>query len=579
MSTLLRGKIVRSQFFFSILLVSTILVISSCKKDDPEPPVEISFANDTQTVTEGNQITISIPLERAATEAGTIKIKLSGQAVYTEDYNTDPSGITGDFELEVPAGATSVSFLVATVNNDIYVGDKEIIFTLVDPTSNLAVGSRPTFKLTILEDESQAVANFKVSTGTIQENLTTGVTFEIQFSEAAKGPGTIVVSLASSNSTYGTNFSTLPAPNGNTITLPVGDGATSSSITVVPKDDSFFHENYVIIFEITSTTGSVKKGVTNKLTVTLQEDESPSFASFTITDGVVPEDQTSGVIVPIALSIPAAESGTITVSFSSTSAVYGSHFATSPAASGSNILLNVSKNDVSSQLTIFPIGNSVDNEDRVIFFTISSGTGVVRPGGSINYILTLKDNEPTLRTVLISFGRSTAPLVSGSITWNHLYSDTPDVGTTWTNLKRSDGVVTNLALIVDSYLSPQPNGKTTGINSGAFPDNALKEYWYVPGPNQGITRGFSILYMDNVVQYTFRMLGGTTLVSPDGKNTMTVSVLGESKSLVDVTNNVSEVLTWANKFPAASKATINLTDTDGGGICPINALEISWYED
>jgi hypothetical protein len=100
-----------------------------------------------------------------------------------------------------------------------------------------------------------------------------------------------------------------------------------------------------------------------------------------------------------------------------------------------------------------------------------------------------------------------------------------------------------------------------------------------PGPNQGITRGFSILQLDDAVAYTIKIHGGTTSVSADGKNTMTIAINGVLKVIEDVTNNVSQTLVWNNFNPTVSIFTVNLTDTDGGGICPINAMEISWYED
>jgi K+-transporting ATPase A subunit len=59
---------------------------------------------------------------------------------------------------------------------------------------------------------------------------------------------------------------------------------------------------------------------------------------------------------------------------------------------------------------------------------------------------------------------------------------------------------------------------------------------------------------------------------------MTVSINGDQKVLADVTNNVTQVLQWVNISPVASTLTFDLTDTNGGGICMINALEISWFE-
>lgn len=560
------------------VLLSILLVLASCGKDDPEPPVEVSFSADAQSVVEGNAVDITLQLERPAISAGTITVQLGGAAVYTEDYNTNPSGNTGSFEVAIAAGATTAKFTIATVNNDVYEGDNTITFTIANPTANFALGSRKLITLTIQEDESQAVANFQTSSASVSENSLEGITIQIPFTQPAKGAGTITISWASNNATYGNHFSTLPAVAANVITLTVPDNATGTSLTIVAKDDSFFHDNYVIVFDITATTGSVKAGVVKKLTVTIQEDENPSFASFPVTDGSISETNAAGIIVPIALSIPASETGTVTVSFTSATASYNTHFTTAPAASGNNIVINVAKGATAAELKIVPIDNAVDNPDRIIFFTISSGGGVVRPGGNISYVLTITDNEPTLKRVLISFGSASAPLITGADKWNHAYTNIPDAGATWSNLIQVDGTVTTFDLAINSPLIPQPLGTSTSINSGVFPDNAMKEYWYVPGPAQGISRSFSILQINNAVQYTIRVHGGTTFVSTDGKNTMTVAVNGDQKSLNDITNNVSQALQWTTISPIASTFTVTLTDTDGGGFCPINAMEISWYE-
>lgn len=562
-----------------IALIGCMISFQSCRKDDPDPPIQINFSSTSFAVSEGNQINVTLQLSRPATREGMVKIELAGDAAYTADYNTNPSGISGVIDVIFIEGATTHIITVATVNNEFYTGNRMVILTLQDPASGYLVGDTNETILTIEEDEGPAIANFQFSASSVLENAVSGLVMQIPFSEPAQGPGSVTITWASNNASYETNFTTLPAATGNTIAYAIADGATGITLSIVPKDDAYFHENFVVVFEITATTGSVKAGTFNRVTVTITEDESPSLASFPITDAAVSEGATTSVTVPISLSIPASDVGTITVSFTSPNAVYGTHFTTSPAASGSNIVLNVAKDAVGSQFTILPIDNAVDNPNRLIQFTISSGTGVVRPGDNISYSLTITDNEPTLRSVFISFGRSTAPLVTGAATWNHLYDDSPSAGDSWSNLLRSDGVATPFDVTMNSSLTPQPLGAVTGINSGVFPDNAMKEYWYVPGPNQGITRGFSILQLDDAVAYTIKIHGGTTSVSADGKNTMTIAINGVLKVIEDVTNNVSQTLVWNNFNPTVSIFTVNLTDTDGGGICPINAMEISWYED
>ena len=78
-------------------LIILVNFLSSCKKDDPEPPIEISFGAIEQSVQEGAEIKISLLLERPSTTSGKIEVQLAGDAVYTKDYNTNPSGNLGTF--------------------------------------------------------------------------------------------------------------------------------------------------------------------------------------------------------------------------------------------------------------------------------------------------------------------------------------------------------------------------------------------------------------------------------------------------------------------------------------------------
>jgi hypothetical protein len=553
--------------------------LSSCKDDPEPPPIELFFSTTAFTLAEGGGTTVTVNLSRPANIQGSVKVSLDGDAVYTEDYNTDPSGISGSFMLTIPSGASEVQFTMASVNDNVFEGNKNATFILMDPSKGFVLGNQKTCVVTIEEDESQAVANFATTAISIAEDETAGYTIIVPLSAPAKGPGTITVSWGSTLAVYGTNFNTLPAASGSAITLPVDNGATQVDFTVVPVDDSYYHENFVIVFELSAATGSVLVGNEKVFTLTITEDESPSLANFVSASGSVSEANATGIAIPVSLSIPASGTGSISISIASSTAVYGTHFTTQPAAIGNTILLPVEQNSIGTEFRVLPIDNDVDNANRVVTFAITAGGGVVRPGNDLQFELTLTDNEPTLRQLFISFGTATAPLVTGFGTWNHAYTDLPNAEVTFSNLLRADGVATPIDLTIITPLTAQPLGPVTGINSGVFPDNAMKEYWYVPGPSEGITRSFSLRQLNDAVTYSIRIHGGTTYVSGDGINTMTVSIDGDQKVLNDVTDNVTEVLQWVNISPVASTFTIDLVDTNGGGICMINAMEISWFEE
>lgn len=562
------------------LLLSSLLLLPSCDEEKPEVPTVIGFSTAAQSIAEGSEVNITIVFDKPALVDGTVTVTLGGTGKYTTDYNTNPSGNTGSFLVALAPGQSSAVFSLASVQDNIYTPERTVIFTLSSPNpaegEGFVLNEATTFTVTINDDESPATANFEVQAKTVAENSTEGYTVAIPFSTAASGPGSLTISFASNNATAN-NFSTIPALTANNVVLTVPSAAAGTSFTVIPTNDTFFHSDLVIVFEMTASTGSVNIGNVKKFTFTITEDELPSLASF---DASSTQTSETGppVTIQIPLSIPASATGNVTVSYASTNATYGTDFTASPAASGANIIIPVAKDASLVEFTVTPVDDVTDNINQIITFTITAADGVVRIGTNTVHILTITDNEPSLRRVLISFGSATAPSVFGNDQWNYAHKNDPNVGSSWTSLVRSDGVVTNLSLVVTSPLTPQPLGKTTGLNSGAFPDNALREYWYVPGPTQGITRGFQITQANNAIHYQVRIIGSTTVVSTDGKNTLTAAVAGVQKIMDDVTNNVSNVLVWTDVMAAASIITVDLTDAAAGGICPINALEISWYE-
>lgn len=562
----------------ALIIIVLLTTLSSCHKEkDPDPPISVGFGVASQSVNEGAEVNITILLDKPVLDQGTVTVSITGTAHYTTDYNTNPSGNSGSFQVALLPGQSSAVFSLASVPDQIFTDSRTVIFTLSGVTDGFQLNDNKVFTATILDDESPAVANFEIATAAIDENNTDGITVHIPFSNPAKGEGSLTISFASNNAT-GENFTMIPELNGNTVSITIPDEAASTAFTIVPKDDSYFHADYVLVFEISATGGALRTGTNKKFTLTIQEDELPSLATFDASTSQTAENG-SPVTIQIPLSIPASNTGVVTVSYASTNATYGTNFTTTPAVSATNIVIPVAKDATQVEFTVTPVDDEVDNTPRIITFTISATDGVVKPGAATVHILTITDNEPSLRRILISFGTAAAPSVFGNDHWNEAYTNTPNGTYSLMNLVRSDGVATGLNLVVVTPLTPQDRGKVTGLNSGPFPDNALKEYWYVPGPDQGITRGFQITQADNAITYKIRAMGNTTATSTDGKNTMTMAVNGVEKVIDDVTNNLTQLMEWAGVMSSASIITVDLTDTDGGGICPLNVMEISWFEE
>jgi hypothetical protein len=80
----------------------------------------------------------------------------------------------------------------------------------------------------------------------------------------------IRITLAPENSIYGTDFTTVPEPENNSIMLNLSHDQSSASFIVLPVDDDILAEDQVISFSIDETGGVVWKGsdsLTYQLTI------------------------------------------------------------------------------------------------------------------------------------------------------------------------------------------------------------------------------------------------------------------------------------------------------------------------
>lgn len=198
--------------------------------------------------------------------------------------------------------------------------------------------------------------------------------------------------------------------------------------------------------------------------------------------------------------------------------------------------------------------------------TIGGTSGITSSTGYSEDTVTVSLVE---RKMLISFGSSTSPLVTGfTDTWNHAYTDNPDQSYKLLSLKRSDNVTTSIGLIVDLAMSDNTLGVSTNNNSGVFPDAAMRQLWFSTG-----TRGFSITGLTNSTVYNARIHAGTT---NSGVNQSIMTFDGEQKQLADCRNNTSTTLNWNSKYPTNGILTIRVID--GTGLSPINCMELTWLE-
>ena len=98
---------------FLYVVCASLMMFASCSSDDGGGSLidfSASFDSETASLSEDeNSKTITIDFSRAATEAGTITISLTGDnAEYGTDFTTTPEASSGSLSVPVAVGETSV---------------------------------------------------------------------------------------------------------------------------------------------------------------------------------------------------------------------------------------------------------------------------------------------------------------------------------------------------------------------------------------------------------------------------------------------------------------------------------------
>ncbi|AYN65936.1 hypothetical protein D1013_00330 [Euzebyella marina] len=120
---------------FLYVVCASLMMFASCSSDDGGGSLidfSASFDSETASLSEDeNSKTIAIDFSRAATEAGTITISLTGDnAEYGTDFTTTPEASSGSLSVPVAVGETSVSFELNKLTDPVEGTTASVSFTL-----------------------------------------------------------------------------------------------------------------------------------------------------------------------------------------------------------------------------------------------------------------------------------------------------------------------------------------------------------------------------------------------------------------------------------------------------------------
>ena len=402
---------------------------------DDEGPSLVSFSVTSGTVSESatSGIAVEITLFPPAKEEGSVTLILDGTAVYGTDFMTQPEATNDSIVFSIKKNQTSASLNVLPMDNEVMSGHVTVVFSISAVSGGVFKGKDLKYSVIITDDEVPSTVRFEttelvtpgcdyygydcdpaypIGRGSVLENNDSGMVVPILFSQPASGLGTITISW--DDNSYGTRFTTIPAPSTpNTLVIPVAEGEVSSSFTVLPIDDDLFTEPPELLFEITAVSGVIRTGECLKYFLRITEDEVPSIANFPLTAGIIGEDDAGGFVVSIPFSEPTHGPGSITVN---SDGGYGIHFTTDPVPTeGSDIIWNVVQNTTGVSFKIIPIDNlTCAGGNFHAGFSISS-TGFIKTGNRSNYQVTITDNEVSVVSFDVNEGTVNEGNTSGKV--------------------------------------------------------------------------------------------------------------------------------------------------------------------
>jgi hypothetical protein len=280
----------------------------------PTVTVSASDANASEPGTDTGAFTLA--RTGSTTSALAVNFTFSGTAVNGIDYNALGTSVT------MPAGAASVTVTVTPKDDTTVEGSETVILTLA-ANAAYTVGSANSATITIADDDSTPPPP-TLPTVTV-------VATDASASEAGPNPGEFTIARTGSTASAlavnytlggtasnGTDYNTL----GTSVTIPAG--ATSATVTVVPKADTLNESTETVILTL-SANANYTVGSPNNATVGIanaRRIKKQIGATDTDGDGVSDADELAAGTDPNdALSvlkissITKADSGAITLSW------------------------------------------------------------------------------------------------------------------------------------------------------------------------------------------------------------------------------------------------------------------------
>jgi len=521
--------------------------------DEAAPDTVLVSLTGPAAVIEGNNTgSYTVTLPQAAVTAVTVQLNYSGSAANGSDY-------TGVATVTIPAGATSASFVIATLDDVIADSGETIIVTLgsINGGGFEAIAANPAANsvTTTISDETPA-------------DVTT-VSLAASPSVAEGGTITYIASLTNPANTP----VTLTLSNGATITIAAG--ASSGSVNVAaPADDVYTDAGSVSATIATAAGGNFEALAVNPAAATTSITDTPDTTTVSLAASASVAEGGS-IVYTASLTHPAQTAVTVTLSNGATITIAagassgtvsvpapaddvyvdaGSVAATISGASGGNF----------ENLVIDPAAATTAVTDTTNTTTVSlSASASVAEGGSIVYTASLTSPAQTAVTVTLSNG-ATITIAAGASTGTvNVAAPGDDVYVDAGSVSATIGAATGGNF---EALTINPAAATTAIT------DTVNATTVSLGATATVAEGGSIVYTASLTSpaqtaVTVNLSNGATITIAAGASSGTVTVPAPADDVYGDAGTVTAAISNASggNFESLvvnpTAATTSITDT------------------
>lgn len=357
--------------------------------DDASPTVTLSTAATAITETAGST-TVTSTLSAVSGMATTVELGLSGTANSTADY-TMPTSIT------IPAGSTSASVTLNTVNDAIYEANQTVVIDIIAVTNGTENGTQQK-TVTITDDDpppTVSVATSSSGNGVFENSGT--LTIIVTLSTVTEADTTINFAFS------GTATHLIDYNFASSIVIPAG--STAANITYSAVDDTLWEALEMAVIDVDSVINGTENG-TQKLTLYILDNETAPTVSLAVSNTSLNEGTAATTTITATLSSVSAVNITANLAYSGL-AGYGTDY-TSPTS------ITIPAGSLSASINLSVTDDAIYESAETIIIDIVSVANA-NENGVQQQTLTINDND-TAPSVTLTTSQSSIAENNGSTT-------------------------------------------------------------------------------------------------------------------------------------------------------------------